>query len=505
MPTFAAVDIGSNSVRLKIARVRGHRLTVIHEDREVTRLGEKVFQKGHLLPETMAHTIKVLRRFHRNTQRQGVTTVRVVATSALRDASNQEEFLNWVRAATGWNVEIISGLEEGRLIHLGLVSDRQVGTAPHLLVDLGGGSCELTVTERGHIQHMVSLPLGAVRLTQEFLQHDPARRKEVTRLREYVREELQKSASYIRQRGVRRMLATSGSAAALASLAQKRGELGDTATRLRVHGLTERLSGMSLRERAALAGLGPRRAEIIVAGAVVFSELMEACELPSFRYSPLGLRDGLLAQMAAEFDSQTGAGQMVASDRRDAVRGMCERYGVELAHAECVQRLAQELFRALKPLHQLPPDYQDWLSAAAMLHEVGAYVNRSGRHRHAYYIVAHSELFGYSVAQRRLIAAIVRYQGRTRPAQVDRIVRALPAAERRRLPAAVLLLRLAKALNQSRNALVRSVGVRRRDGKLILRLGLRQRSGAELELWALEKERDYFRSFFGEELEAVVS
>src|ERR1700737_3380997 len=146
MPTFAAVDIGSNSVRLKIARLQGHRLRSIHEDREVTRLGEGVFRSGFLTPESMAETIKVLRRFHRATQQVVTDTVRVVATSALRDARNSQAFLEGVRSATGWRVEIIAGVEEAPLLPLGLVSGRRVDSAPTLMIDLGGGSCELTVS-----------------------------------------------------------------------------------------------------------------------------------------------------------------------------------------------------------------------------------------------------------------------------------------------------------------------------------------------------------------------
>src|ERR1700738_1189298 len=190
MPTFAAVDIGSNSVRLKISRLVGHRLIEIHEDREVTRLGESVFRGGLLSPEAIALTVKVLRRFHRAVQKAGADTLRVVATSALRDARNSRAFLEWVRSATGWRVEIISGLEEARLIHLGLVSSRRMGTSPALMIDLGGGSCELTVSGRGRIRDTVSLPLGAVRLTDEFLSHDPPRKGELKRLRGFIAREV---------------------------------------------------------------------------------------------------------------------------------------------------------------------------------------------------------------------------------------------------------------------------------------------------------------------------
>src|ERR1700724_736602 len=178
MPTFAAVDIGSNSVRLKIARLEGRRLRAIHEDREVTRLGEGVFRTGFLTPESIAEKVKVLRGFHRATQQIVTDSVRVVATSALRDARNSQAFLEWVRSATGWRVEIVSGVEEARLIHLGIVASGRVDHSPTLMIGLGGGSCALTVTQGGHIRDGVSLPLGAVRLTNEFLRHDPPRKGE---------------------------------------------------------------------------------------------------------------------------------------------------------------------------------------------------------------------------------------------------------------------------------------------------------------------------------------
>jgi len=220
MPTFAAVDIGSNSVRLKIARLTGRRLKPLHEDREVTRLGESVFRTGFLSPEAMADTIEVLRRFHRSAQKLGADTVRVVATSALRDARNSRAFLEWVRSATGWKVEIISGLEEARLIHLGLVSSSRIGSSPILMIDLGGGSCELTISNDGHIRETVSSPLGAVRLTNEFLHHDPPRKGELERLRGFVAREVGRIAARISKARINTVIATSGTAASLAAVCQ---------------------------------------------------------------------------------------------------------------------------------------------------------------------------------------------------------------------------------------------------------------------------------------------
>src|ERR1700689_5405945 len=219
MPTFASIDIGSNSVRLKISRLQGGRLKQIHEDREVTRLGEGVFSGGLLSPEAMSETVRVLRRFHRATQECGTDSVKVVATAALRAARNSRTFGEWVRSTTGWTIEIISGLEEARLIHLGIISASRLGAHSALLVDLGGGSCELTLSRDGHLRDTVSLPLGAVRLTGEFLQHDPPRKSELKRLQEFVAREITRAQDRLKPFRVGAVIATSGSAPALAGVA----------------------------------------------------------------------------------------------------------------------------------------------------------------------------------------------------------------------------------------------------------------------------------------------
>src|ERR1700761_9198466 len=192
MQTYAAIDIGSNSCRLKIARVQQHQLKVLLEDREVTRLGESVFETGMVSPEAMASTLVALKRFHREVKQQSAERVRAVATSALRDARNGLAFLAWVKSETGWDVEIISGLEEARLIHRGVMGEP--GTQGRcLLIDLGGGSCEITISDRKRIQETISLPLGAVRLTKEFIPTDPPTTEELARLRQFIDRELRKA------------------------------------------------------------------------------------------------------------------------------------------------------------------------------------------------------------------------------------------------------------------------------------------------------------------------
>lgn len=509
MPTFAAVDIGSNSVRLKIARLTRHRLVEIHEDREVTRLGESVFRSGFLSPEVIANTVKVLRRFHRAVQNAGADSIRAVATSALREARNSQAFLEWVRSSTGWKVEIISGVEEARLIHLGLVSNLRVNASSMLMVDLGGGSCELTISRGGHIRSTISLPLGAVRLTNEFLRHDPPRKPEMRQVRGFIAREIDRTADRIKRARPKVVIATSGTAESLAAachgLYKTKGSRAATVSRAQMRRIAKLLARENLAERRKLSGVGPRRAEIIVAGAAVYAGLLERCQLTGFRYSPLGLRDGLLAQMAAERDRSTRPGKQIESERWDSIRTAVQHYHVDMKHVLQVRDSAMRLFAALKQVHRLPPAYEEWLSAAAMLYEVGDYVNRNGRHRHTYYIISNSEILGYTPEQRRVIAAIARYLGKSRPAPGDTPMKILPEADQECISKASLLLRLARALNLGRSGAVRATRIRIREGEVLLHLVTKRRSSVDLELWAVEKERGYFREVFGRELSAAAA
>src|SRR5882672_8861497 len=259
MPVFAAVDIGSNSVRLSIAELRRGRLVALHQDREVTRLGEGVFRDGNLDPQAMAQTLKVLRRFHRAVQSHAVERTRVVGTSALRDSNSARLFAEWVKTVTGWNLEIISGLEEGRLIHLGVVSNMRTPPPKMLLIDLGGGSCELTLSEKGHIKEIVTLPLGAVRLTQEFVRHDPPNKAELKRVHDFIAKEAARISRHITRSTVKVAVASSGTAAALSAAAQSlrlsRSELisHDVVARL-----AKRLAKLTHRQRAAIKGINPQ-------------------------------------------------------------------------------------------------------------------------------------------------------------------------------------------------------------------------------------------------------
>ncbi len=514
MPTFAAIDIGSNSVRLKIAAVEQHKLKTLHEDREVVRLGESVFQTGVISPDAMANTIRALKRFQKAVQLHVVDRVRVVATSAMRDARNAAAFTAWVKSATGWKVEVISGLEEGRLIHLGIVTLEPGAKGRCLLIDLGGGSCEVTLSDQGRIKEMVSLPLGAVRLQQEFLRADPPEKQEIARLRQFIDKELKRAERKLGQPRVGLVIATSGTAAALseasAAMVKKNGRARVSKGRQRitsmedVRRLAEKLAKMSNVQRSSIPGIGTKRSEIIIGGAIVYMHLMERLGLKGFRYSPLGLGNGILEQMLAEADTRTSVHRKMESERWDGVLEVCRRYNVDQRKAEPVRQHVVQLYDELARVHELPEDYRLWLEAAAMMSDVGKFMNHQGHHRHTQYILANSEIYGFSPEQRAIVAAIARYLGKSRPDPMERPMRIVPVEEHMNVMRAVVLLRLAVALNQDRASAVLRMRTHAFPKRVVIEL-VPGRGGAQLEAWSLKKEAAYFREVFERDLAVEVA
>src|SRR5580658_5315311 len=231
----------------------------------------------------------------------------------------------------------------------------------------------------------------------------------------------------------------------------------------------------------------------------------QSCNLPCFRYSALSLRDGILAQMAADYDRSTRSGRAIESERWESINRAVEHYRVDLHHALQVRDSALLLFSSLKSVHQLPAEYREWLSAAAMLYEVGDYVNRNGHHRHTYYIIANSEILGYTPQQRRIIGSIARYLGKSRPTAGDGAMSALSPEEQENVEKASLLLRIARTLNMGRSQSVGKVAVSARSGRVAMKLTPRGKASVDLEVWSIEKDRSYFREVFGRELSVAAA
>ncbi len=307
MPRYAAIDVGSNSIRLLVAAVDSKgRFDTLASDRQVVRLGTGVFRDGKMSESSMDLACRVLERMTSEYRDFKVEAVRAVGTSALRDASNQVEFVARASAIMRTPLYVISGVEEARLVQRGVQARWPQLRKPVLIVDIGGGSAQLILSENGRLVDAFSKQLGAVRLTEVYLKSDPPDPREIARLQKHIRERLAGPLERFGHGQVHRMIATSSTAAAVVcavnEIKRSKRDEADTlaASSKQVADLFQRVSSLDLEGRAAVTGVGPRRAEIIVAGVAVLSEIMDAIGLSRLHYSIAGVRDGVVADLAAE-------------------------------------------------------------------------------------------------------------------------------------------------------------------------------------------------------------
>ena len=499
MPRYAAIDIGSNSIRMEAAEVvSGQPARVLASEREVTRLGESVFRTGAVSDDALRATCTVLARMASLYRKLDVVGVRAVATSAIRDTRNPHEFLSRASEAAGTPVEIISGREEARLIYLGVESIWPQHGKRTLMIDIGGGSAEIIGAEDGVLKDSFSKPLGAVRLREIFLKDDPPTALQLHQMREYVEAKLDAPVRRLGHGGWDRAIATSATAAAVAhAVARIPGSRREEIDRLRtptteVGKLYRRLADLSLTGRRRITGIGPRRAEIIVPGVAVLLGFLREFQLPSVFYCRAGVRDGIIADLA---NRNVGAElSRLSRDQRREVEEMGHRYGVSRERARKVANIAHLLFSALQPLHNLPPAAGKLLEAAAWLIDVGHFVSDSGHHKHSYYVVSNSDMAGFTQRERILIACLCRYHRKSLPSPVHGQYQALPADDRRLLMFLIPLLRLADNLNRSKQQRISGIECHLRDNRVVLEVA--SSHDIDLEQWGAERAGEAFRQVY---------
>lgn len=477
------------------------------EDRQVTRLGESVFRLGLLSEDAIRLAEDVLRRFRGTIEQWKVDGIRTVATSATRDAANQNEFMARAREALGSPVEIISGVEEARLIGLGVEAIWPQGPEPVLIIDVGGGSAEFILSRNGHMEDGYSRPLGAVRLKEVFLERDLPKQEEINRLQEFIDEKLDLVVRRLGGRGYVRGTATSASAAAIFCAIHQipRAERARADRKVvsveQVRQLYRDLCLMPLEKRRKLPGLGPRRAEIIIAGAAVFLRSMEKFELTHLHYSNAGVREGIVADLAARLSGEQRLG--MSSEQRELVIEFARKYRAPLEHARVTASAAQELFIALRPLHKLEVHYTGLLEAACYLLDVGHFVSDTGHHKHSWYLVAHSDLAGFTASEKKMIALLCRYHRKTMPGPRHEDFMSLAPVERRAVELLTPLVRLAEAVDRSRDQHVTLQSVELQPEEAILHLVAPEGRDLDLELWAIERASVHFKAVYGIGLKAM--
>jgi exopolyphosphatase / guanosine-5'-triphosphate,3'-diphosphate pyrophosphatase len=490
---LAAIDLGTNSVHMVIANVTPDgRIEVIDRVKEMVRLGKGAFTTGQLSTESMTLAARALKTFGRLARVRRVERLRAVATSAVREARNGERFVARLRRETGQPIQIISGPEEARLIFRATRHALGRDGGPHLLVDVGGGSIELSLAQDGRPLWMRSLPLGVARLTQQFLTKDPPSAGQVRALEGHLEHELDELLTRVRRAGAVQAIGTSGTVHTLVAMALA--ARGDDAPRL--HGasagadqiarLRQRVLALDAEERAELPGMDAKRADLMPAAVILLETILSRAGGLDLVVCSWALREGVLLDLAR---AAGGQGPATPAGRRRSVQALATRYAGTNAHGRHVAGLALQLFDALAPDLGLPLASRELLEHAALLHDIGHAIEHDRHQRHTFYLIRASELLGFSPVEIETMAQVARGHRKQAPRLSDPDVQTLPPANRRLVRGLAALLRLADALDRTHFGVIERVRASRQRGRLVVTAETGGES-AELELWAAERRVD---------------
>ena len=486
-PVLAAIDVGTNAVRLELARqLANGALEILHQERDPVRPGEGVFKTGVVPPSVADRLLSTLRRYGALCRRYHAQ-VRAVATSALREAKNKDEIVRRAREEAGLRLEVISGVEEARLITLGVLWGKPP-SARSLCIDIGGGSTEVAAALGDRPSALWSVGLGAVRLTELFGTARTMSNKQLKLMRGYVSEALTEGLPARIAGAPRTALGSSGTIGAVVAYAAAEGTA--HATGRQITQAVEDLVEMSPAQRRKR--FDARRAEVVCAGAVILEGLVRHLGLESVTAVQRGLREGILVDLIRRKEA--------AEDHslHDASLVVGRRFHFDEAHATQVTRLALQLFDDLAPLHNLPASTRPLLEVAGLLHDIGNAVSYQKHHRHTYYLIQNAEIPGLRERERELVARIARYHRRSAPDPSHSGMEGLGPGEIRVVRKLSTLLRVADSLDRSHRQSIVRLQARLLPNAVLLRL--KARNPLDLEMWDAAHEAPLFRRVFGRKL-----
>jgi exopolyphosphatase/guanosine-5'-triphosphate,3'-diphosphate pyrophosphatase len=499
---LAVIDLGSNSFRLVVFSyaepdVSGHawwrRTDEIHE---AVRIGAGLEADGALAPEPMERALETLELYAHFCRATGIEEIRPVATSAIRDASNRDSFLDAARERTGLEVRVLTREEEARYGYLAAVNSTTL--ADGVALDLGGGSLQLMRVEGRLATDARSWPLGAVRMTERFLPGERAKGKQLKALRAHA-EELLAEADWLPRGG--HLVGVGGTVRNLASAAEIEAELpsygvqGFAVTREALGALVDRLAELPASERSSVPGIKAARADLVLAGAVVVQCVMEAGGFEAMEVTEAGLREGVFYETLLEGMEPP----LVEDVRRASVVNLASAYHADFAHVEHVARLALDLWDAVgrAGLHACDPLERDLLWSAAMLHDIGTAVDYDDHHKHSRYLILNAGLPGFSPRETGMIGQVARYHRKGSPGLGEFSALARDGDEEL-VERCAAILRLAEQLERPRDQTVEGLSVEVEDGQVALQL--QHSEDVTVARWAAERERDLIEKALGREL-----
>jgi exopolyphosphatase / guanosine-5'-triphosphate,3'-diphosphate pyrophosphatase len=492
---IAAIDMGSNSFHMVIVESRAGSFHTIEREKEMVRLGERTLSRGRLSADAMRRGLETLREYKRLADAQRVDKLIAAATSAVREAQNGEDFLDRVGREIGFWPRVLSGEEEARLIYLAALHSIHLEGRRALVMDIGGGSVELALGTGERIAWAASEKLGVLRMTERFVTSDPLSPRDERRLGSHVRDRVAPHAERARSAGFDIVVGTSGTILALGGLAhaaetgsppESLHHLAVSATALRE--LRKRLVATTFKDRRRLPAMDERRADIIVAGAVVLDTLLESVQAKEIVLCDWALREGLLIDYLQGHARSVARAEAYPDVRKRSVIALAERSGHDEPHARQVARLALELFDATERWHGLKVLERSLLEYAALLHDVGRHISYPRRHKHTFYLIRNGDLRGFHPLEIEIMALVGRYHRQGTPRKKNAAFASLPRSGRRTVRVLAGLLRLADALDRSHRRVVKSLAISDRGSRLRIRCDVRGDAG--LEQWAAARRVD---------------
>lgn len=485
---LGAIDVGTNAVRLELARLLPDgALETLHTERDPVRPGEGLFISGLIAPDVADRLIATLRRYAALCRRYGAR-VRAVATSAVREARNRDEIVRRAREEAGLALDVVSGREEARLICLGVLHGKPE-SARSLCIDIGGGSTEIIYAQGEKPKELWSVDLGSVRVTELFKVRDAVNKKQLTLMRNFSREMIAETIPHPIKGAPSAAIGSSGTIGAIVAFARSEG-MGH-ATMLEVTRAVEVLSDLTVEKRRKR--FDPRRADIIVAGAVVLESVMRQLKVETITAVDRGLREGILHDLVRRRRVDESDHSLA-----DAAIAVGHRFGFSEPHARQVSRLALSLFDDLQRTHHLPAMARPWLEVAALLHDIGHAVNYQRHHKHTHYLIANTDIPGLTDRERAIVGVIARFHRRSKPDPKHELLQPFTVAEVRIIRKCSTLLRVADSLDRSHHQPVQSIRAQLRGRSVHLKV--RSKQSIDLELWDLEHEVELFREVFGKSL-----
>jgi exopolyphosphatase/guanosine-5'-triphosphate,3'-diphosphate pyrophosphatase len=490
---LAAIDIGTNSVHMIVVRVRpDFSFEIVDREKEMVRLGAGGLDGKKLTPEAMNAALQALSKFARLAQSHQVDEILAVATSATREAENGGAFLKAIERRTGIRARIITGTEEARLIHLAAVYGVDT-PKPAVVIDIGGGSVEITLGSGSAVEFARSFKIGVIRLTERFVESDPISSRDERKMVEFIREQVERYVDHIVEQGFDRVIGTSGTILSLGTVATAldRGSVPQEVRNLRVPAkslrrLRKTAVEMDLEERMRLPGLDPRRADLMVAGAILLDTLLKRLEAEEITLCDLALREGVLLDYIHGHRKHIARVDKYPDVRRRSVIELAERCAWEGEHSRQVAAIALTLFDYTRRIHNLGDREREWLEYAGFLHDIGNHISYEKHHRHSYYLIKHGDLRGFEPDEIDIIALVTRYHRRATPKREHPGFEHLDKEQRRTVAILSAFLRLAETLDRSRHGVIRGLEARDRLGEI--RIKVQAVGDAELEVWAAHKQ-----------------